>query len=291
MTAAGAAAAPGGLDRWTTTREISQQPAVWRAHGPSIAAAAHDIRTWLAGRPHDEVWFCGAGTSAFIGETLAARLNCAPGPARYRAVPTTDLVSCPQNYLRPGVKLLVVLFGRSGNSSETIGALDLLAAHAPEADRLHITCNGDSALARSTRPGLGDLRTIVLPPETDDRGFAMTSSYTTMLLAGTCLLRSGAAGAGGRAFQQAGRRGGGDHQPGLSRAGDRRRARTRGVSGLGPADRLGSRVRPQGARVDCRHGHYLLGFDAWLSPRAKGGDERQDEGVRAALRRPSHADL
>ena len=184
MTAAGAAAATGGLDRWTTTREISQQPAVWRAHGPSIAAAAHDIRTWLAGRPHDEVWFCGAGTSAFIGETLAARLNCAPGPARYRAVPTTDLVSCPQNFLRPGVKLLVVLFGRSGNSSETIGALDLLAAHAPEADRLHITCNGDSALARSTRPGLGDLRTIVLPPETDDRGFAMTSSYTTMLLAG-----------------------------------------------------------------------------------------------------------
>ncbi|MEJ6782813.1 ROK family protein [Aminobacter sp. Piv2-1] len=182
MTAKSAANMSAGLDRWATTREIAQQPSVWRSWGPRIDAISGDIRHWLQARTHDEIWFCGAGTSAFIGETLAAHLNRAAGPARFRAVPTTDLVACPRNFIRPGVKLLVVSFGRSGNSSESIATLDLLSTHAPEADRLHITCNGDSALARQNHPGPGELRTIVLPSETDDRGFAMTSSYTTMLL-------------------------------------------------------------------------------------------------------------
>lgn len=182
MTPHSASIATEGLDRWETTREIAQQPAVWRAFAPQVSAFAAEIRAWLTVRAHDEVWFCGAGTSAFIGETLAAYLNRAGGPARFRAVPTTDLVSSPRGFLRPGVRTLVVSFGRSGNSSESLGTLDLLNAHAPEADRLHITCNGDSALARPSPQGPGEQRTLVLPPETNDRGFAMTSSYTTMLL-------------------------------------------------------------------------------------------------------------
>jgi fructoselysine-6-P-deglycase FrlB-like protein len=173
---------PADLDRWATTREIKRQPAIWRSFGPELDGIAAEIRSWVAIRRPDEIWFTGAGTSAFIGETLAAYLNQAAGPARHRAIPTTDLIAAPRNFLRPGVKLLVVSFGRSGNSSESIGTLDLLAAHAPEADRLHITCNATSALARTDNTGPGELRNIVLPPETDDSGFAMTSSYTTMLL-------------------------------------------------------------------------------------------------------------
>lgn len=170
------------LDRWDTTREIRQQPAVWRAFAPALSVMAAEIRAWLALKAHDEIWFCGAGTSAFIGETLSTYLNRASGHARFRAVATTDLVSAPRNFLRPGSRLLVVSFGRSGNSSESLGTLKLLDMHAPEADRLHITCNGESALARPSCPGPGEQRTIVLPPQTNDRGFAMTSSYTTMLL-------------------------------------------------------------------------------------------------------------
>jgi tagatose-6-phosphate ketose/aldose isomerase len=171
-----------GLDRWDTAQEIAQQPAVWRAFAPELATIAADIHGWLESRAHEEIWFCGAGTSAFIGETLAAYLNRAPGRARFRAVPTTDLVASPLSFLRPGVRTLVVSFGRSGNSSETLGTLGLLDAHAPEADRLHITCNAESALARPSRQGPGEQRRIVLPARTNDRGFAMTSSYTTMLL-------------------------------------------------------------------------------------------------------------
>jgi predicted NBD/HSP70 family sugar kinase/fructoselysine-6-P-deglycase FrlB-like protein len=182
MTSRNASTVPSGLDRWATTQEIAQQPAVWRAFAPQMLAFAAEIRAWLVERAHDEIWFCGAGSSAFIGETVAAYLNRDAGPARFRAVPTTDLVSSPRGFLRPGVRTLVVSFGRSGNSSESIGTLDLLNAHAPEADRLHITCNGDSALARPYTRGPGEQRALILPPQTHDRGFAMTSSYTTMLL-------------------------------------------------------------------------------------------------------------
>jgi tagatose-6-phosphate ketose/aldose isomerase len=73
-----------------------------------------------------------------------------------------------------------VSFGRSGNSAETIGLLDALDALAPDAPRLNITCNAGGALA--TRPSPGPQRVVILPPETHDAGFAMTSSFTTMLL-------------------------------------------------------------------------------------------------------------
>ena len=179
--------ASGGLERWVTGREILAQPGIWRDWAPALAGISARQRHWLAGRAHEEVWFCGAGTSSFLGETLAAFLNRAPGLARFRGVASTDLVACPRDYLRPGVRLLVVSFGRSGNSSETIGTLDLLDAHAPEADRLHITCNQAGALATRAAPGPGETRRVVLPPPTNDQGFAMTSSYSTMLLTALAL--------------------------------------------------------------------------------------------------------
>jgi len=92
------------------------------------------------------------------------------------------LVSCPRDYVPVSARLLVVSFGRSGDSPETVGALDLLDAHAPSADRLNFTCNAGGALAARAACGPGRQRTVLLPPESNDQGFAMTSSYSTMLL-------------------------------------------------------------------------------------------------------------
>lgn len=164
------------LGRFATWREIMAQPAIWSAwaRAPELAAA-RDFVTALA---PDEVWFTGAGSSAYIGEMVVAGLEGQDGP-RLRAVATTDIVARPQAYLR-GKRPLVVSFGRSGNSAETLGTLDALDALAPDAPRLNITCNGDSALAK--RHGTGADFTLVLPAATHDAGFAMTSSLTTMLL-------------------------------------------------------------------------------------------------------------
>lgn len=178
----------GTLAQWHTFREAMAQPAVWRSWAGALEGQAADISKWIRSREYDEIWLCGAGTSAFIGETLSTYLNSRTGRARYRSVPTTDLVSCPRNYIRPGVRLLVVSFGRSGNSSETIGSLDLLDHHAPDADRLNFTCNADGMLATRKAPGPGGQRLVLLPPETNDQALAMTSSYSTMLLSALACL-------------------------------------------------------------------------------------------------------
>lgn len=169
------------LKQWDTWRELTAQPAIWSAWGAAFDPAP--VRDWIAAQNVDEVWFCGAGTSAFIGDIIVAGLEGQVGP-RLRSVPSTDLVSRPQAYLR-GKRPLVVSFGRSGNSTESVGTLDALDALAPTAPRLHITCNADGALAK--RAAAGPSKVIILPDETHDAGFAMTSSFSTMLLTALAL--------------------------------------------------------------------------------------------------------
>ena len=177
---------PDALARWATWREIAAQPEIWRGWGAALDAAA--ARAWIAAQGVDEIWLCGAGSSAYLGEIVAAGLEGQAGP-RLRAVPTTDIVSRPRAFLarrRP----LVVSFGRSGDSAETLGTLDALDALAPETPRLNITCNPEGALAR--RPAPGPQRVILLPEATHDAGFAMTSSFTTMLLTALAVLDAAA---------------------------------------------------------------------------------------------------
>ncbi|MDE0589171.1 SIS domain-containing protein [Halocynthiibacter sp. C4] len=170
------------LEKWATWQEIHRQPEIWKSWGQTLDVAG--LREWIAGLGIEEVWFCGAGTSAYIGDIVVAGLEGKDLGLRFRSVPTTDLVSRPQAYLN-GANPLVVSFGRSGNSAETIGTLDALDGLAPEAPRLHITCNKKSALA--TRDSKGPLKVIVLPDETHDAGFAMTSSFSTMLFTSLAL--------------------------------------------------------------------------------------------------------
>jgi fructoselysine-6-P-deglycase FrlB-like protein len=176
------------LQHWATFRETMSQPAIWRSWTNQLVAHAETISAWVRSRGYTEIWFCGAGTSAFIGDTLSAYLNTPPRTLRCRSIPTTDLVSCPANFIRPDDRILVVSFGRSGTSPETIGCLDLLDTHLPDADRLHFTCNPTGALATRKPAGSGEQRVVLLPPETNDSGFAMTSSYSTMLLSALACL-------------------------------------------------------------------------------------------------------
>ncbi|MFV0382839.1 SIS domain-containing protein [Paracoccus sp. (in: a-proteobacteria)] len=163
-----------------TDREIASQPGIWESWSQELPGIAQDVRGWIATIAPDEIWLCGAGTSAFIGDSLAVALGRTGH--RVRAIPTTDLVARPQDYVRDGLRPLVVSFGRSGNSSESIGTLDILDRLAPGAARLNITCNATSALATREPANGGAQRVITLPDACHDSGFAMTSSYTTMLL-------------------------------------------------------------------------------------------------------------
>lgn len=164
-----------------TEAEISAQPDIWEAWAADLPATAGQIRAWIADRAPDEIWLCGAGTSAFIADSLVVALDRRLGIPLVN-VPTTDLVARPGDFFRIDTRPLVVSFGRSGNSSESVGTLDLLDRLAPDADRLNITCNSDSVLATRQPEGTGEARVVTLPAACHDAGFAMTSSYTTMLI-------------------------------------------------------------------------------------------------------------
>lgn len=168
------------IEASATHREIAAQPGIWRRFAAPLWARAGEIAAFIERTAIREVWFCGAGTSAFIGETLAA----APqgGPLRLKSVATTDLVAAPGEHLTDDPALLLVQFGRSGDSSESVGALALRDAHMSRAHLLHVTCNPAGALAVRPVAGPGEREVLLLPEETHDAGFAMTSSYTTMLL-------------------------------------------------------------------------------------------------------------
>ena len=175
-----------GYQGTATWAEITAQPAIWHGWGQELANNLPELKDWIASLNAPAIWFSGAGTSAYIGDHLAAVLGPLL-PIPVQSVPSTDLVATPR--MLDGRAPLVVSFGRSGDSAESIGVMDALDARAPDAPRLNITCNRDSSLAHRTgRKG----RVILLPDATHDTGFAMTSSYTTMVLTALGLFDPGA---------------------------------------------------------------------------------------------------
>jgi len=178
-----------GLD---TAEEIAQQPALWRELGASLQSRAADVAAFLGGglhNPQQRVILTGAGSSCYAGEIVADELNAA-WPAQVRAVATTSLLTHPELYLEPGAPTLLVSFARSGSSPESLAAVDLVRELVADARFLNITCNAQGHLARK---GDTDARTfnLLMPAASCDRGFAMTSSFTCMLLAALCVLGKG----------------------------------------------------------------------------------------------------
>jgi len=170
-----------------TAQEISQQPAIWQQLAAEFASKEPALRDWLQPLlqlPNLRIMFTGAGTSAYIGLTVVPHLiNKLPlAGQRIEAVSTTDLVSHPQLYLTPELPTLLVSFGRSGNSPESVAALQVVDALVAQSFHLMISCNADGQLARFAQDK-ANCTLWLLPDACHDRSFAMTSSFTGMLLA------------------------------------------------------------------------------------------------------------
>ncbi|WP_312487561.1 SIS domain-containing protein [Massilia timonae] len=181
-----------------TAREIAQQPAVWPQIDALVTAQRAQIDAFLApllARPALRIVMAGAGTSAFIGECLVPGLL--RQGRRAEAVPTTDLVSGPDRYFQRGAPTLVVSFARSGSSPESVAAVQLADQLVDDVYHLVITCNEEGQLYRMTQDRANALA-ILLPDATHDRGFAMTTSFTSMLLAAALAFRLLAPDAGAR---------------------------------------------------------------------------------------------
>ncbi len=170
-----------------TAREIAQQPEVWHKTLALVGDRADEIKAFLARSitPDTRVILTGAGTSSYTAD-LARYGAAAVLPCQVESIPTTSLVASPQLYLKPETPTVLVSFGRSGNSPESIGAFDLVQAHTRQVKHLVITCAADGALAQRARSTPGSFL-LLLPDEANDRGFAMTSSFSCMLLSALLL--------------------------------------------------------------------------------------------------------
>ncbi|MFF3484270.1 SIS domain-containing protein [Streptomyces sp. NPDC002701] len=167
-----------------TVREIAQQPALWREVDKIVAASRDSLDAFLrplVARGDLRVVLTGAGTSAFAGQVLQPALARRLG-RRVDAVPTTDLVADPHGCLAEDVPTLLVSFARSGDSPESVAATVLADQVLSEVHHLVITCNEQGRLA-CEHAKLPKSHVLLMPPESNDRGFAMTSSFTCMTLA------------------------------------------------------------------------------------------------------------
>jgi tagatose-6-phosphate ketose/aldose isomerase len=166
-----------------TTREIAQQPQTWVLVEELVADQRAQLDAFcgeLLKNPSARIVLTGAGTSSYIGQCLAPSLS-AHLHRRVDAIATTDLVSAPRSWLQSGVPTLLVSFARSGNSPESVAAVDLAERELDDVRHLIITCNATGRLAARAAQ-LRAAHVLVLPEATNDRGFAMTSSFSSMLL-------------------------------------------------------------------------------------------------------------
>lgn len=166
-----------------TATEIRQQPKLWDEVYKIILSKRDEIQRFINKKvsKNTRIILTGAGTSDYVGQTAFLELNNKL-EARVEAIPTTDLVSNPKEYIEKDTQTILVSFARSGNSPESVGAYELFANNVENISQVVITCNGDGELAKKAKVGNDNL-VLLMPEESNDKSFAMTSSFSCMLLA------------------------------------------------------------------------------------------------------------
>lgn len=172
-----------------TSFEISSQPAVWRSTWNTLQKQQKELSSFLNyvyAKDNLNIILTGAGSSAFIGVALQGPFQKYTNILT-RAISTTDLVTHPELFLLKDKPTLLVSFARSGDSPESLAAVNLVNELCTQVYHLIITCNANGKLAQGENQS--NKMVFFLPPETNDKGLAMTASFTSMLLSGLVISR------------------------------------------------------------------------------------------------------
>ena len=177
---------------FNTTTEIKQQPELWLDTLNIYKENLEAIESFLAearamGEGRLSVVFTGAGTSDYVGDTCAPYLRHAGDTKLYdfKPIATTDIVSAPRDFLNPDEPTVVVSFARSGNSPESLAAVQVAKTFVKNVKFINITCAPEGKLAVESE-GDADQLTLLIP-RANDKGFAMTGSYSCMTLLATLI--------------------------------------------------------------------------------------------------------
>lgn len=172
------------LGAYWTSKEIYQQPETWMKTFNQVKAEAKEIKALIdkvISQPDYDIILTGAGTSEFVGNSIFPYLSPLNN-FKVKSFGTTDIVACPEAYISRTKPTLLISFGRSGNSPESVAAVEAANTVCENIYHLFVTCNHDGALSKFA-VGKDNCYAINLTPETHDQSFAMTSSYSNMYLA------------------------------------------------------------------------------------------------------------
>lgn len=172
-----------------TEREILGQPELWKETYNKVLRQSDEIKDFLfdngiTTQKNINIILTGAGSSAFIGEVAQYAFKKA-GYKYAHAIPTTDLVTHFEDLVDIEKHLLLISFGRSGNSPESEAVFDLANKHCNQVTHLVISCNKNGKLAH--KADSHSAYKFILPPAAEDRGLAMTGSFTSMILASSLI--------------------------------------------------------------------------------------------------------
>jgi tagatose-6-phosphate ketose/aldose isomerase len=175
-----------------TPTEIAQQPDSWLNTFHLFRRRQSEIAEFLGrqglggnSRSKPTVFLIGAGTSDYVGQSVAYLLRRCWG-CEVLAVPSTDLLTHMDELLIPEEKYFWISISRSGDSPEGVAALERARRTRPGIHHLMITCNANGRMIRESGNDPRVL-SICLDDAVNDRGLAMTSSFSNMLICAQCL--------------------------------------------------------------------------------------------------------
>jgi D-galactosamine 6-phosphate deaminase/isomerase len=176
-----------------TPREIWQQPVTWsktyaicRERRADLAELLRKAGIGRGSTASPTVYLVGAGTSDYTGRALAPLLRRRWGCDVW-AVPSTTLLTDFEDFHLPGGEYLWISFSRSGDSPEGVALLERALQQQGNIRHIVITCNPQGKMAQLATRHADRLLAIILDDAVNDRGLAMTSSFSNMLLAGQCV--------------------------------------------------------------------------------------------------------
>lgn len=175
-----------------TLSEILQQPQTWPRTFEKFLEFAPRIAEFLNGAGLDanarsplNVLLVGAGTSDYIGRSVSALLQ-KEWHCPVVTIPSTDLLTNMEDHVIQDRDYLWISFSRSGDSSEGVAVLQNALNRFPRIKHLIVTCNQNGKMAQL----FGNEKNVlsfVLDDKVNDRGLAMTSSFSNMVIVGQAL--------------------------------------------------------------------------------------------------------
>jgi len=171
-----------------TPAEIQGQVDLWSDTFRRFEAQREQLAEFVSAfkaKPRRVALCTGAGSSEFVGYCLEALMRRKLG-VPVNVISTPKIVSTPQDVFIEGHATLLLSFARSGNSPESLGAVKIADMLCGDLRHLAITCNEGGALYREISRR-ADAAVLLLDEKTNDRGLAMTSSFSNMVVAGQML--------------------------------------------------------------------------------------------------------